>query len=84
MMSYNLTKSCKEAVYDVSSWYLAIFCILRSQFVNPLLNVMRKVSADDKMGTRTLREQRLGHRAVIAKDTVKVEPEHCEGYLQTC
>ena len=52
---------------------MVIFCILRPQFVNPLLNVMGKVSAEDKMGTRTLREQRLGHRAVIAKDPVKSE-----------
>ena len=71
MMSYDLTKSCKEAVYEANCWYLVIFYRLRTQFVNPLLNVMGKVSAEDKMETRTLREQRLGHRVIIAKYPVK-------------
>ena len=35
MMSYDLTMSCKEAVYEAICWYLVIFYRLRSQLVNP-------------------------------------------------
>ena len=36
-----------------------------------VLNVMGKVSADDKVGTQALRDQRLGYCKIIAKYPVK-------------
>ena len=40
---------------------------MKKLIVNPLLEIMGKVSAEDKMRIQTLREQRLGYRAIVAK-----------------